>query len=50
MKFIKNYEMAQINNNANNENINYPPKNFSNYFSSFIKILYIIHFYYYDII
>ena len=34
--------MIQINNNANNENINYPTKNISNFFYSFIKILYIL--------
>jgi len=42
MKYIKNDEMVQINSSANNENINYPTKNFSNYFYSFIKILYIL--------
>ena len=42
MKYIKNYEMVQINNNTNNENINYSQKIFGNWFFSFIKILYIL--------
>ena len=42
MKYIKNYEMVQLNNNVNNENINYQQKDFSNYFYSFIKIIYIL--------
>jgi len=43
MKYMKNYEMVQIN-NANNENINYPPKDLNKYLNSFRKILYIFLF------
>ena len=43
MKYMKNDEIVQINNNnANNENNNYLQKDFNNYFNFFIKIIYFL--------
>lgn len=42
MKYIKNNEEAQINNNANNEKSKYLQIDINNYFYSFIKVVYIL--------